>query len=83
MQIEFPNAKPLTPEDEQHLKSLQALIEKASEDGILTAAEVVQIRDAIASNKKLLPEETKMVQALIRDKLDCGQLIVDMFDRLY
>lgn len=83
MQIEFPNAKPLTPEDEKHLQALQALIEKAAEDGVLTSAEVVLIRDAIAANKKLLPEEVMMVKNLIRDKLAAGQLEVDLFDQLF
>ncbi|MDX2232147.1 MAG: hypothetical protein NW220_21105 [Leptolyngbyaceae cyanobacterium bins.349] len=82
MQIEFPNAKPLTPDDEKHLESLKALIEKSAADGVLTGAEVALIRDAIAANKKLLPEELLMVKTLIRDKVASGQLEVDLFDRL-
>lgn len=83
MQIEFPDAKPLTVEDKKHLAALQALIEKSIADGVLTSEEVTLIRDAIAANKKFLPEELKLVKALIRDKIDAGDLEVDLFDRLF
>ncbi len=82
MQVEFPNAIPLTPEDEAHLQKLQALIEKTIADGVLTAEEYTLIHDAIAANKKLLPEEVALVKTLVHDKLATSELITDWFERL-
>ena len=83
MQIEFPNAQPLTPEDEAHLESLKAVIEQVVKDGVLTGAEITLIHDKIASNKKLLPEEILMVKTLIREKVAAGELEVSLFENLY
>ncbi len=83
MQVEFPNAKPLTPEDEEHLARLRILIDKAVEDGVLTSGEIALIRDAVAANKKFLPEELMMVKTLVREKISCGEIEVTLFDRLY
>lgn len=83
MQIEFPNAQPLTPEDEAHLESLKAVIEQVVKDGVLTGEEIALVHDKIASNKKLLPEEILMVQNLIREKIAAGELEVSLFENLY
>jgi hypothetical protein len=82
MQFEFPNAKPPTAKDEVHLQELQALIEKTLADGVLTTQEYVLIRDAIAKNKKLMPEELELVKSLIRDKIATGEVITDLFAHL-
>ncbi len=83
MQIEFPNAQPLTPEDEAHLASLKAVIEQAVEDGVLTSAEMALIHDKVASNKKLLPEEVMMVKTLVREKIAAGEIEESLFEQLY
>lgn len=82
MKVEFPNAQQPTPEDEEYLERLRILIERVVADGVVTSEEVTLIQYTVVTNKKFLPARVIMIQTLIRDKVTCGQLEVDLFDRL-
>jgi len=79
MQIERPNKAPLTDEDLQHLEKLQALLEKAIADGIITRDELDTIKVQIASNGKLMIEELDLVRQFIREKVTKGELVINFF----
>ncbi|MDG2615809.1 hypothetical protein P7L53_06075 [Thermoleptolyngbya sichuanensis XZ-Cy5] len=77
MEIERPNAKPLTREDLANLDRLKAVIERAIADGVLTADEQDRIKQIINHDHIVSPEEMEMVQTLIWDKLSSGELVRD------
>lgn len=79
MEIERPNQAPLTEEDLQHLEKLQALLEKAIADGIVTRQELDAIKVQIASNGKVMIEELELVRKFMREKVASGELLVDFF----
>ncbi|QKD81941.1 hypothetical protein HPC62_06785 [Thermoleptolyngbya sichuanensis A183] len=77
MEIERPNAKPLTREDLANLDRLKAVIERAIADGVLTADEQYRIKQVIYSNHVVSPEEMELVRELIWNKLSSGELVRD------
>lgn len=56
------------------LQTLRTLIERAISDGILTEAEKNSIHLAVWADGKVLPEEVALVQELVWDKLERGEL---------
>jgi uncharacterized membrane protein YebE (DUF533 family) len=79
MEIEKPNQPPLTDEDLQHLEKLQALLEKAIADGIITPQELNAIKVQIKSNGKVMIEELDLVRKFIREKAASGELVINFF----
>ncbi len=79
MEIERLNNPPLTEDDLQHLEKLEALLEKAIADGIVTRQELNAIKVQIASNGKVMIEELDLVRKLIREKVANGELVIDFF----
>ncbi len=61
MEIERPNAKPLSPEELAHLEKLKSLVEKALEDGKFSTYEIDRIKSIIWSDGKVTYEELRMV----------------------
>ena len=74
MEISQPKHKEPTPEELKELDKLKAIIERAIEDGKLTGAEFENIKAAIRADKKVSYEELRLVQTLIYDKIDRGEL---------
>jgi uncharacterized membrane protein YebE (DUF533 family) len=77
MKIDRPNASPLTRADLAHLETLQALVQTAIADGIVTAAEKAQIDAVIWADSQATPEELNLVQALIWRKVQAGDLVLE------
>ncbi|MBF2078849.1 MAG: hypothetical protein IGR76_10110 [Synechococcales cyanobacterium T60_A2020_003] len=75
MQVERPNAVPLTKEELSDLDSLRALVEKAVNDGILTADENQSIKRCLWKDGKVSPQELEIIQALVWDKVQTGELM--------
>ena len=74
MEISTPKGKEPTPEELKELEKLKAIIESAIADGKLTGAEFERIKAAIRADKKVSYEELRLVQTLIYDKIDGGEL---------
>ncbi len=74
MEISTPKGKEPTPEELKELEKLKAIIERAVADGKLTGAEFDRIKAAIREDKKVSYEEIRLVQTLIYDKIDRGEL---------
>lgn len=79
MEIERPNKTPLTKDDLQHLEKLEALLEKAIADHIVTSDELDAIKVQIAANGKVMIEELDLVRKFIREKIASGELLIDFF----
>lgn len=79
MEIKRPNQAPLTEDDLQHLAKLEALLEKAIADGIVTRYELDAIKVQIASNGKVMIEELELVRKFIREKVASGEILIDFF----
>jgi uncharacterized membrane protein YebE (DUF533 family) len=77
MEIERPNANPLTPEDLHDLEKLKAVVERAIADGKLTKAEMDAIRVQIHSNGKVMVEELELCRELMAEKVRSGALIIE------
>ncbi len=76
MRIEHPNAPALTQADLQQLDTLKALVEGAIADGVLTAAEQSQVK-AILLQDNAPVQELDLVQTLIWDKIQSGELVIE------
>ena len=74
MEISTPKGKEPTPEELNELEKLKAIIERAVAAGKLTGAEFDRIKAAIREDKKVSYEELRLVQTLIYDKIDRGEL---------
>ena len=66
MEIERPNAKPLSPEELAHLEKLKSLVEKALEDGKFSTYEIDRIKSIIWSDGKVTYEELRTVNETIK-----------------
>lgn len=77
MEISHPNQQELTPEEEQELEKLRAVIEKATEDGIITKGERERVAAAMRADGKILREELELVRTLINEKVAKGELTLD------
>jgi hypothetical protein len=74
MDIKHPNAKTASPQELQDLEKLKAILEQATADGKLTKAESESIRHIIWENRKVTLQELELVQKLVWDKIQSGDL---------
>jgi uncharacterized membrane protein YebE (DUF533 family) len=77
MEISHPNQQELTPEEQQELEKLRAIIDTASADGIITLGERERVAAAMRSDGKILREELELVRTLINEKVAKGELTLD------
>jgi uncharacterized membrane protein YebE (DUF533 family) len=77
MQIERPNAEPLTKADLAHLDTLRAIVEQAIADGLVTSDERDHIDRVIWADGKATPEELNLVQDLIWAKVQAGDILLE------
>ena len=70
-------AKELTPEEQQELDNLNAVIQKAVADGVLTEAERNEIIATMKADGQITFEELDMVRQLVSDKVASGELKTD------
>jgi uncharacterized membrane protein YebE (DUF533 family) len=73
MQVERPNDQP-TPDELKDLDKLRAIIEHAVADGKLSDSEYQTIKRAVWEDHKVSPQELDIVQQLIWDKIQSGEL---------
>lgn len=76
MDAERPN-RSISPNDLKELDKLKAIIEKATADGKLTQAEIQAVKVAVSADGQITPQELELVQQLIYDKLQNGELEMD------
>lgn len=74
MEVERPNAVPLTPQELKDLDTLKTLVEKAINDGVLTAEESQSIKRCLWKDGKVSPQELEIIQAFVWDKVQTGDL---------
>ena len=67
MEIERPNAKPLSEEDVAHLEKLKATIEKALENGEFSSAQISEIKSIIWADGKVTYEELRTINETIKE----------------
>ena len=67
----------LTPAEQQELENLNAVIQKAVADGVLTEAERNEITAAMKADGQITFEELDMVRQLVSDKVASGELKTD------
>ena len=67
----------LTPAEQQELENLNAIIQKAIADGVLTEAERNEITAAMKADGQITFEELDMVRQLVSDKVASGELKTD------
>lgn len=77
MQIERPNAEPLTKADLAHLETLRAIVERAIADGQVTNDERDHIDRVIWADGQATPEELNLVQDLIWAKVQAGDIVLE------
>jgi hypothetical protein len=77
MEIERPNAKPLTPEDLEDLEKLRMVVERAIADGKLSQVEMETIRVQIHANGKVMVEELDLCRELMAEKIRNGELVIE------
>jgi uncharacterized tellurite resistance protein B-like protein len=73
MEVERPNQS-ISPDELKDLEKLKALIERATADGKLTQAEIETVKVALRADGQITPQELELVQQLIYDKLQSGEL---------
>ena len=66
MEMESPNAKPLSPEEIAHLEHLKSVVEKALEDGQFSSAQIAQIKSIIWADGKVSYEELRALHETIQ-----------------
>lgn len=74
MEANQPNTKPPSLGELKDLEKLKTIIERATADGQLTEAEVQTIKAVIRKDGKITPQELDLVQKLIYEKLQSGEL---------
>ncbi|MBF2075122.1 MAG: hypothetical protein IGS50_15375 [Synechococcales cyanobacterium C42_A2020_086] len=74
MDIQHPNSAPASAGELKNLAKLKAAVEKAVADGVLTQDEEQRIKAIAWEDGKITPEELHIVQTLIWDKLQQGEL---------
>lgn len=77
MEIERPNAAPLTKADLAHLDTLRTIVQKAVADGVVTNDERDYIARVIWADGEATPEELDLVQDLIWSKMQSGDLTLE------
>lgn len=74
MKMERPHAQPLSMQELQDLEKLQALIQRAIADGVVTGDEMTAIKAQMNADGKVLFEELELCQQLIWDKVQKGEI---------
>lgn len=74
MDIDRPNALPLTPEEFGDLEDLKGIVEKITADGVLTFEEEQLIKRTLWKDGKISPQELEIVRSLVWNKLQSGEL---------
>ncbi len=74
MQISRPMAQPLTELELQELEQFTALVQRAIQDGLLSADEMATIKARMNSDGKVSFEELQICQRLIWDKIQRGEV---------
>ena len=70
-------SRELTPEEQQELDNLHAVIQKAIADGVLTESERDTITATMRADGKITFEELDIVRQLINEKVTSGELNID------
>lgn len=81
MQIEHPNAQALSPQEQEQLDKLKAVIERATVDGRLTAAEYENIQRMMRADHQISVEELGLVRELITNQIQQGKLVIEWEQR--
>lgn len=79
MEISRPGAKPPSPEELQELETLKKMVERAMADGILSQAEMADLKAFITGNAaEKAPEqiwrEIQLYRNLVAEKVKSGEL---------
>ncbi len=64
----------LSAEEQQELDKLRQVIEKAIEDGVVTAEERQQITAAMRADGQVTYEELALIRQMVSDKVAAGEL---------
>ncbi|MEM1289853.1 MAG: hypothetical protein AAGH67_00055 [Cyanobacteria bacterium P01_H01_bin.162] len=81
MNIERPNAQPLSSEEIAHLATLRSVVEKALEDGRLSIYESERIQSLIWADGKVTYEELRTVNETVVSMM--GNLLPELEWRSY
>lgn len=73
MEVEYPNQS-ISLDALKDLEKLKTIIEKATADGKLTETEIETVKTAMRADGQITPQELELVQQLIYDKLQSGEL---------
>ncbi|MBD2312193.1 hypothetical protein H6G20_11020 [Desertifilum sp. FACHB-1129] len=79
MDIQRPNAQPLSPDDELQLSKLKATIERAIADGKITSQELQSIKAVMWADGKVMPQELDLIRTLIHEKIAKDELIYEWY----
>ncbi len=77
MEISYPNREELTEEEQLELDKLQAIIEQAVADGVITRGERDRIYHAIWADGKVTSQELGLLRTMIRERVNTGELHLD------
>ncbi len=81
MEVSRPNARELTPEEQQELDKFKRMIEHAVADGKISKQDIqdLQRKELSGGNKnsELLSHELELYRTLITEKLQTGELEYD------
>jgi len=77
MKLDRPQGSSLTQAELDNLDILKALVEGAISDGVLTKAESENIRSMVWADGKISPEELHIIQNLIWNKIQTGELTIE------
>ncbi len=69
MEINSPNAKPLSSEEIAHLEKLKSVVERAIEDGKLSTYEIERINSILWADGKVTYEELRTVRETIKSTM--------------
>jgi replication initiation and membrane attachment protein DnaB len=76
MEIERPNQRELTVEEQQEFEKFKQVIERATADGVITRGERDQIAAAMRADGKVTIEELALIRTLIQEKVASGELVL-------
>ncbi|NMF82601.1 hypothetical protein [Nodosilinea sp. P-1105] len=77
MNVEYPDDRPLTPEEAAHLEHLKKTVQDALADGKLSQAERQTIDNLIYADRKVTVAELQTVRQAIRESLGDAALEYD------
>jgi division protein CdvB (Snf7/Vps24/ESCRT-III family) len=74
MKMERPNTKPLSPEELQDLEKLRSMLEQAIKDGYVSTNEINAVNAKMDADGKVTFEEISLIQKLVWDKIQSGEI---------